>query len=96
MAAIRRDFRAAISSASTSSVNKAEPERGRYKYVQVETPPKARRGAAFGVLKAMEKFAPNPKPEMMPNVFYFRTAGEGEDVAFASETSVSGMQRKSD
>ncbi len=96
MAAIRRDFRASISSASTSSVNKAEPERGRYKYVQVETPPKARRGAAFGVLKAMEKFAPNPKPEMMPNVFYFRTAGEGEDVAFASETSVSGMQRKSD
>ncbi len=96
MAAIRRDFRASISSASTSSVNRAEPERGRYKYVQVETPPKARRGTAFGVLKAMEKFAPNPKPEMMPNVFYFRTAGEGEDVAFASETEVSGMRRKSD
>ena len=96
MAAIRRDFRAAISSASTSSVNNAEPERGRYKYVQVEPTLKARRGAMFGIVKAMANFAPDAAPEKIPYVYYFRTAGEGEDVAFASETEVSGMQRKGD
>ena len=96
MAAIRRDFRAAISSASTSSVNNAEPERGRYKYVQVEPTLKARRGAMFGIVKAMANFAPDAAPEKIPYVYYFRTAGEGEDVAFASETEVSGMQRPGD
>ena len=93
MAAIRRDFRAAISSASTSSVNKAEPERGRYKYVQVEPTPKARRGALFGIVKAMANFAPDAAPEMMPYVYYFRRAAAGEDFTFGSETEVSGMQR---
>ena len=94
MAAIRRDFRKAR--ALISSGNKAEPERGRYKYVRVEPHLKARQWAAFGIVKAMANFAPNGAPERWPNVYYFRPAVDDEEVAFASETEVSGMQRKGD
>ena len=94
MAAIRRDFRAAsVSSISSGKNTEPEPERGQYKYVQVAPTAKARRGAWYGVVKALENFVPDSPP---PYVYYFKRAADGEDFEFASEISVNGMQRQNE
>ncbi len=94
MAAIRRDFRAASASISSGKIEaEADEGQGQFKYVQVEPTPKARRGAMFGIVKAMANFAPDSPP---PHVRYFRQVGDDEAFDFGSDIKVSGMQRKNE